>query len=898
MIAADSTRFLLRSLKARGGVAMESGSMEQKKRPAVETVSFVSPGTPTSAPIPVSKQTSVSAAPPASAANASQIWINVDFATVDQGSVLRIGGWALAPSPIELVHVFVGDQLVGMAETGVLRQDVASTWPNHKHARHSGFTLNADVAAFKQKEIVLKVRAQTAEGVAHEATVAATRAAQDNAPSATEIHELVCDEAVIETSGELTLAGWAVSSSGIRQIRIVSDSKIIGVAELGYDRPDVGRKFPAIAAARKAGFRFNTVLQSKGSRRERAIRVEALLMDGRVRPIEVKATLQDPAKPTAQGMSLVEFDSEALTKKRPLHKEGFIDIYGYHETAGGWLICGWINQISEEESEIGDATVQFEKGKIVGEAFAAKYFRADVAKKGLGIVIFIKAANPPFGRMISVSFKYQGAVARVMSSGSVRVLRDEELADSLKPIIQDAFAGRNLELIVNIISRPPYTGANTLGNLSEKVFLEIDDAVVCGDSGLILIGWMLAKPGAVRDMRVRCGHLSAPFNLDDCIRVDRPDVITALGAANGFDDSRCGFIAFFPNVVIQGPALYIEIETNRREVGFRNVPAAKLDGMAAIKRILDCFSSRFDEVQSAFDVVGPAIELLNKARLSQKPVVTEKAYSAVPSSPRASIIVPLYGRVDFVEYQLAFFSAHPSGADIEYIYVLDDPAKKREAEYLFASAHERFRIPFRALFLDRNVGFGPANNIGLAHARGEYVCFLNSDVFPGTPDWIERLVGRLADDPEIGTVGALLLFEDGSVQHEGIVYTALDEFGGWFFPDHPRKGLRPSEQTGLVDAACITGACMVMKRALLEKLGAFDEVFMIGDFEDSDLCLKIRDAGLRCAVDLDVQLYHLERKSQISPALNWRMNTTLYNAWQHQGRWGAQIAEQSGAKAS
>jgi len=868
--------------------------MEQKKRPAVETVSFVSPGAETPAPISGSKQTSAPTRP----SNAPPIWINIDFATVDQRSALRVGGWALAPSPIELVHVFVGDQLVGVAETGVLRQDVARTWPNHKHALHSGFTLNADVAAFKQREIVVKVRARTADGVTQETTVAATRAAQDGAPKATEINELVCDEAVLTATGELTLAGWAVSSSGIRQIRIVSEGKSVGVAELGHDRPDVGRKFPAIASARKAGFRFSAILQSKSPRRERAIRVEALLMDGRVRPIEVKATLQDAANLTARGISSVEFENEALTKSRPLHQEGFIDIYGYHQTAGGWLICGWINQISEEESEVGDATVQFEKGKIVGEAFAANYFRADVAKKGLGIVIFVKAANPPFGRIVSVSFKYQGAIARVTPSGNVQVLRDEHLAESLKPLIQDAFAGRNLELIVNIISRPPYTGANTLGNLGEKVFLEIDDAVICDDSGLLLIGWMLAKPGAIRDMRVRCGHLSAPFRLDDCIRMDRPDVITALGVANGFDDSRCGFMAFFPKIVLQGPPLYIEIETGRHEVGFRNVPAAKLDGMAAIRRILDCFSPRFDEVQPALDVVGPAIELLNKARLAQKPVVTEKAYGSMPSSPRASVIVPLYGRIDFVEYQLAFFSAHPGGADIEYIYVLDDPSKKREAEYLFASAHQRFGVPFRALFLDRNIGFGPANNIGFAHARGEYVCFLNSDVFPGTPDWIEQLTRRLADNPEIGTVGALLLFEDGSVQHEGIVYTVLDEFGGWFFPDHPRKGLRPSGQTGLVESACITGACMVMQRTLLEKLGAFDEVFMIGDFEDSDLCLKIRDAGLRCAVDLDVQLYHLERKSQISPALNWRMNTTLYNAWQHQSRWGARLAEQSGAKAS
>ena len=172
-----------------------------------------------------SKQTS--AVPPETNV-ASQIWINVDFATVDQRSVLRVGGWALAPSPIELVQVFVGDQLVGVAETGVLRQDVARTWPDQKHALHSGFTLSANVAAFGQKEIILKVRAQTANGIKQDATVAVTRAAEDTAPASTEVHELVCDEADLATSGELMLAGWAVSSAGIRQIRIVSEGKISG----------------------------------------------------------------------------------------------------------------------------------------------------------------------------------------------------------------------------------------------------------------------------------------------------------------------------------------------------------------------------------------------------------------------------------------------------------------------------------------------------------------------------------------------------------------------------------------------------------------------------------------------------------------------------------------------
>lgn len=861
--------------------------MEQKKRPVVETLSFGAPSAQATPASPPRKL--IAAATPA--ATSAEIRINVDYATVDQRSVLRIGGWALAAAPIELIQIFIGEQLLGAAETGIMRPDVARIWPNHRYALHSGFTFVGDVEAFEEKEIFVAIRAQEPDGMEQEVTVTATRVVQDGPAKTTEVHELVCDEAVLTGDGELVLAGWVVSSAGVREVRIVSEGKPMGVAEIGADRPDVGKKFPEIAEARKAGFRFSTVLQSKSQRRERRIRIEAVLRDGRVRPIEVKARLQELAKSPDQGSAALVVGSENRAAKRSAHKDGFIDVYGYHLAAGGWLICGWANELTSQESEVSDVILQFEKGRTSGEAFATNYFRTDVDKKGLGIVVFVRAEPRSFGNLLSARFKYQNGVVHLVPSGTVQLLRDQELADRLKPLMQDAFAGRNLELIVNIISRPPYTGANTLVNLTERVIIEIDDAVVCGDSSLVLIGWMLAKPGALRDMRVRCGHLSVPFNLSDCIKVDRPDVITAVGSVNGFDDTRCGFIAFFPEVVLQGFPLYIEVETNRREVGFRNVPPTKLDGMAAIKRILDCFSPRFDEVQPAFEKIGPAIALLNKSRLSQRPVICEKTYGAVPSSARASVIVPLYGRVDFAEYQLAFFSTEAGAADTEYIYVLDDPSKKREVEYLFASAYERFGVPFRALFLDRNVGFGPANNIGFARARGEYVCFLNSDVFPGTPNWLGRLVARLVDDPNIGAVGALLLFEDGSVQHEGIAYTSLNEFGGWYFPDHPRKGLRPSATTGLVEATCITGACMVMKRTVIERAGGFDEAFMIGDFEDADLCLKIRGMGLRCAVDLDVQLFHLERKSQMSPALNWRMNTTLYNAWQHQSRWHMQIAQ-------
>jgi GT2 family glycosyltransferase len=136
----------------------------------------------------------------------------------------------------------------------------------------------------------------------------------------------------------------------------------------------------------------------------------------------------------------------------------------------------------------------------------------------------------------------------------------------------------------------------------------------------------------------------------------------------------------------------------------------------------------------------------------------------------------------------------------------------------------------------------------------------------------------------------LLLFEDDCVQHQGMVFERLPKFASWRFPMHVRKGWRRPVETGLQSCLAITGACMVMRTDIAVQLGGFDEAYVIGDFEDSDLCLKLRRRGLSCAVDMDVFLYHLERQSQAGSEQRWRMNLTLCNAWTHERRWGDTLA--------
>jgi GT2 family glycosyltransferase len=665
---------------------------------------------------------------------------------------------------------------------------------------------------------------------------------------------------------------------------------------LFYDRPDV--------SGRGIGFVFFLRSDSPQVGPLTAVRISAGSVDQDIHPTKAVLLLSE--------QQIVEHLHGALTNSDDLSRShdmlallsekaeveairGLIDFYGYHNAAGGWFFCGWIDRGWPEGGSPASTLVSFDEGYIAGEAVALLYPRQDLADGAEGIAFFVRGDPKPLGKLCGVNFDATGIQASLTSVPFAARLRDVELVARLRPIFGQASACPHRDILLGLLARQPYRGQDTLADLSSPVFLGIDETILSGPDGLVLMGWCLCLPGNIHAIRLRSGSCTTPLNFDgSCIRIERPDVLEAF-AQHGFTDTRCGFIAFLPQAVAPAAQIYLEIETTKGEVGYRAVPVPKLEGLAAIKRLLSVVDVRFTEVQHAFDrVLGPAVEGLNTVRLAKRPEINVLEYGRPPTNPRFSIIVPLYGRLDFVEYQLALFSAHRSCADAEFIYVLDDPAKRREAQFLFASVFERFRIPFKAVLLDRNVGFAPANNIGLAQASGRYIVYLNSDVFPGTLDWLEQLSDRLGADPTIGVIGPVLEFEDGSIQHRGMFFTRLPEFGNWSFGTHHDKGLRLGGDAELESYLSITGACMMMARSLANEIGGLDEIYVVGDFEDSDLCLKLQARGYRCMIDPKVRLYHLERKSQASSSVAWRMNLTLYNAWQHERRWANVIAMQQG----
>jgi GT2 family glycosyltransferase len=226
--------------------------------------------------------------------------------------------------------------------------------------------------------------------------------------------------------------------------------------------------------------------------------------------------------------------------------------------------------------------------------------------------------------------------------------------------------------------------------------------------------------------------------------------------------------------------------------------------------------------------------------------------------PSVEVVVLFRDRPDLLA-RCAGSVLHATTYENFRLLLMDNGSDQPETAELLTRLKRDPRV--RTMRDDRPFNFAALNNAAVRAGDADFVLLLNNDTELITPGWIEELLEH-AQRPEVGAVAPLLLYGNGTVQHVGAAL-GLHGYGG-----HPFAGLPADRRTPFGTASdgtrnwlAVTAACMLIERRKFERVGGFDESFVVAG-NDVDLCLRLTAAGHRSLCVPHVRLVHHEGESR------------------------------------
>lgn len=226
--------------------------------------------------------------------------------------------------------------------------------------------------------------------------------------------------------------------------------------------------------------------------------------------------------------------------------------------------------------------------------------------------------------------------------------------------------------------------------------------------------------------------------------------------------------------------------------------------------------------------------------------------------PLVSILIPNKDHTDDLDVCLNSFFERADYKNYEFIIIENNSVLPETFAYYEKIEKEHDNV--KVVYWEAGFNYSAINNFGFKFAKGDYIMLLNNDVELITPDIFQSMLG-FCMRPEVGIVGAKLLYNDHTVQHAGVLVGA----GG--LADHVFKGIHEDDPGYMgraissQDVSAVTAACLLVKRSVYEEVGGLEEEFQVA-FNDVDFCLKVRKAGYLIVYDADVKLFHYESKSR------------------------------------
>ncbi|HEV2303094.1 MAG TPA: glycosyltransferase family 9 protein [Stellaceae bacterium] len=748
------------------------------------------------------------------------------------------------------------------------------------------------------------------------------------------------DEIRLTTAGRLSASGWAVAEAGVAGVEFYLDGALVGAASLGFERPDIASAHPRMAGAERAGFRLEKDLGRpfEGTARLLVL-VNGVGNDMRWAEIEVEPlAAPHPEGDTAAGSeeeSIKLFvDWPPLSGKRAAETiRGGLQIEGWALARDG---VASIDVSIDGESlgtakygirreDVGTAWQDWENSRLSGYAFpiparalatgehAIRVALRTRTGRAKAVEFFIEAEQPP-------ASDTPRSLRRKMSRAEIDL--DENVLSGLgwRPLF-------GIFLSVAGGADEPALEA-TLQSLCGQAYGRFHLAILCEGEGLrerlearlaaaypdlaqrITLAAAGGRGSLVDVVAGRHGEgaqLVLPLSAGDVLGCD---ALIALAMASGLhpeadffyaDERRRSPVsgeveAFFK------PQFSPELLLATNYIGrvwcaepdlFQRVGAG-LDGWRRFGEydlVLRCTEAARGIVHvphvlcergaAPIDAPGREREALSRAIERRgmagdiEPGCAAGYYRLRPRSgdhPLVSVVMPTSGRQPLFGTCLAGLLERTNHSNLETILVYNQAVP----DFAGFAGDRRINVidatgPFN---------FSRVCNLGAAAAKGELLLFLNDDIEVIEPGWLDALIAQ-AQRPGVGAVGARLLYPDGKIQHAGMFWDGKAGRHAFRFAPQSDPGYFGLAATAR-NVICVTGACLMMRRAWFEAIGRFDEGHSVVN-NDVDLCLRSWENGGRVVYEPAATLVHHELASRADMP-------DLYDESNFAGRWGEMLA--------
>ncbi len=263
---------------------------------------------------------------------------------------------------------------------------------------------------------------------------------------------------------------------------------------------------------------------------------------------------------------------------------------------------------------------------------------------------------------------------------------------------------------------------------------------------------------------------------------------------------------------------------------------------------------------------GAVADHLQNAGFQNFEITSTKAFETIfriryeiQGNSKISIVIPNKDHLDDLKRCITSILEKSSYDNYEIIIVENNSVSDEIFRY-YDELRKNFRI--QIVTYEGEFNYSRINNLGVSKASGEYVILLNNDTQVITLDWMEELL-MYAQRKDVGAVGAKLYYEDRTIQHAGVVIG----LGAHRTAGHTHYRVS-SNNLGYMGRLCytqdvtaVTGACLMVKKEIYDKLGGLDESFAVS-LNDVDFCLRVREAGYLNVFTPFAELYHFESISR------------------------------------